>query len=159
MNVTIVCLGKLKEKYLQDACAEYVKRLGAFCRAEIVELTPARLPDEPSQAQIDAALEDEAKRIFAKIPSGAAVIPLCIEGKQYDSPKFSKLVQSAAIEGGSNVVFVIGSSFGLSETVKKTAKYRLSMSEMTFPHQLARVMLLEQIYRAFQIAANGKYHK
>lgn len=159
MNVTLICLGKLKEDYLRAACAEYAKRLGAFCRLQTVELEPARLPDNPSQSQIDAALEDEAKRITAKIPKGAACFAMCIEGKQYPSEKFSKLLQSASVEGGANVAFIIGSSFGLSEKIKQMSKYKLSMSEMTFPHQLARVMLLEQIYRAFQIENGGKYHK
>ena len=159
MNVTVICLGKLKEDYLRAACAEYAKRLSAFCKLDIIELTPARLPDDPSQSQIDAALEDEAKRIIAKIPKGAACFAMCIEGKQYPSEKFSRLLHTAAIEGGANAVFIIGSSFGLSEMVKKMCKTRLSMSEMTFPHQLARVMLLEQIYRAFQIENGGKYHK
>lgn len=159
MNVTVICLGKLKEDYLRAACAEYSKRLGAFCKLDIVELNPTRLPDDPSQSQIDAALEDEAKRITAKIPKGAVCFAMCIEGKQYSSEKFSKLLSTAAVEGGSNAVFIIGSSFGLSENIKKMCKVRLSMSEMTFPHQLARVMLLEQIYRAFQIESGGKYHK
>lgn len=159
MNVTLICLGKLKEDYLRAACEEYTKRLGAFCRLQTVELEPARLPDNPSQSQIDAALEDEAKRITAKIPKGAACFAMCIEGKQYSSEKFSKLLQSASVEGGANVAFIIGSSFGLSEKIKQMSKYKLSMSEMTFPHQLARVMLLEQIYRAFQIESGGKYHK
>lgn len=159
MNVTLIALGKLKEDYLRAACAEYAKRLGAFCRLQIVELEPARLSDNPSQSQIDAALEDEAKRITAKIPKGASCISMCIEGKQYSSPEFSGLIQTASVEGGSNVVFIIGSSFGLSEKIKHMSKHRLSMSKMTFPHQLARVMLLEQIYRAFQIENGGKYHK
>ena len=159
MNVTVICLGKLKEDYLRAACAEYGKRLGAFCRLQVIELEPARLPDNPSQSQIDAALEDEAKRITAKIPKGAACFAMCIEGKQYSSPKFSRIMHTASVEGGANVVFIIGSSFGLSEKIKQMSRYRLSMSEMTFPHQLARVMLLEQIYRAFQIENGGKYHK
>ena len=159
MNVTLICLGKLKEDYLRAACAEYAKRLGAFCKLQVVELEPARLPDNPSQSQIDAALEDEAKRITAKIPKGAACFAMCIEGKQYSSPKFSQIMHTASVEGGANVVFIIGSSFGLSEKIKQMSRYKLSMSEMTFPHQLARVMLLEQIYRAFQIENGGKYHK
>lgn len=159
MNVTVICLGKLKESYLRDACAEYVKRLGAFCKINIVELNPVKLPDNPSQSQIDAALDAEAKLITEKIPKGAAVFAMCIEGKQYSSEKFSAVLNTAGIEGGANAAFIIGSSFGLSEKVKQMSKYKLSMSEMTFPHQLARVMLLEQIYRAFQISNGGKYHK
>lgn len=159
MNITLITLGKLKEDYLRAACAEYKKRLGAFCKVEIIELNPIHLPDNPSPLQIDAALEAEAKLISAKIPRGAACFALCIEGKQYSSEDFSKLIQASAIEGGANCVFIIGSSHGLSETIKKQCKYRLSMSKMTFPHQLARVMLLEQIYRGFQISSGGKYHK
>ncbi len=159
MKVTVVCLGKLKEKYLRDACDEYIKRLGAFCRCEIAELTPVRLPDNPSPAQIQAALAQEAAQIKSRIPKGAAVFALCIEGKTVSSEAFSELLEQAAVQGGSDVVFLIGSSYGLNEELKKAAHYRLSMSPMTFPHQLARVMLLEQIYRAFQISSGGKYHK
>ena len=159
MKITVICLGKLKEKYLKDACDEYIKRLGAFCSCKVVELVPVKLPDDPSAAQIKAALSQEAALIRAKIPKGAAVCALCIEGKMLASEEFSKQVQAAAVAGGADVVFLIGSSFGLDEELKKTAHYRLSMSPMTFPHQLARVMLLEQIYRAFQIANGGKYHK
>lgn len=159
MNVTVICLGKLKEAYLRDACAEYAKRLGAFCRINIVELNPVKLPENPSAAQIEAALESEGRLITEKIPKGAACFAMCIEGKQYPSEKFSALLETAGVEGGANVVFIIGSSFGLSEKIKQLCKYRLSMSQMTFPHQLARVMLLEQIYRAFQISNGGKYHK
>ena len=159
MNVTVICLGKLKEDYLRSACAEYAKRLNAFCKLDIVELNPVRLPDNPSQAQIDSALEEEAKMIAAKIPKGAACFAMCIEGKQYSSPEFSALMHSAAIDGGANVVFIIGSSYGLSESIKKQCRIRLSMSKMTFPHKLARVMLYEAVYRAFEISAGSKYHK
>ena len=157
--ITILCLGKLKEPYLRDAAAEYQKRLGAFCRLQITELTPERLPDAPSDAQIAAALEREAAALDAKIPSGAAVVALCIEGEQMDSVKFSRKLEDLAVRGFGGVVFVIGSSYGLSPRIKQKAQLRLSMSAMTFPHQLARVMLLEQLYRAAQIAGGGKYHK
>lgn len=159
MNVTILCLGKMKEQYLRDMSAEYVKRLGAFCRPEIVELTPERLPDEPSPAQIAAALEKEGKALLSRLSPSDKVIALCIEGKLMSSEQLSEKLESFALTGGGNVVFIIGSSFGLSDTVKRRADIRLSMSPMTFPHQLARVMLLEQIYRAFSISAGGKYHK
>ena len=155
----MICLGKLKEAYLKDACDEYLKRLGAFCRCKVVELSPVKLPDNPSAAQITAALNREAAMIKEKIPKGAAVFALCIEGKTLTSEQFSERLQTAAVAGGADVVFIIGSSFGLDEELKKAAQFRLSMSPMTFPHQLARVMLLEQIYRAFQIASGGKYHK
>lgn len=158
-NVTVICAGKLKETYLRDACAEYAKRLTAFCRLTVTELQPAFLPDSPSPAQIADALEDEGRRMLAKIPKGAYVVTLCVEGRQYSSEEFAKLIADGGAAGGSHIAFVIGSSFGLSDTVKARSNVRLSMSKMTFPHQLARVMLLEQIYRGFQIGANGKYHK
>lgn len=118
-----------------------------------------RLPENPSDAEISAALEAEADKLFAKIPPQSAVIALCIEGKQLSSPDLAKKISDLGINGAGTVVFIIGSSFGLSERVKKAAAIRLSMSEMTFPHQLARVMLAEQIYRAFTIINNRKYHK
>lgn len=158
-TVTVLCVGKLKEAYWRDAVAEYTKRLSAFCKFEIVELDECRLPENPSAAQIEKALDTEGKAILAKIPAGAAVVPLCIEGKTLSSPELSALLQKWAVEGRSKTVFIIGSSFGLSPEVKAAATYRLSMSPMTFPHQLARVMLCEQVYRAMQIEAGGKYHK
>lgn len=159
MNVHIICVGKLKESYLRDACSEYIKRLGAFCKLTITELAPAKLPENPNPAQINAALEEEAVAILSKIPNGAAVYPMCIEGKMLSSEELSKEIENTGIGGTGTVVFIIGGSHGLSEKVKQKAKIRLSMSPMTFPHQLARVMLLEQIYRAFMISSGGKYHK
>ena len=159
MNINIICIGKLKEKYLRDACAEYEKRLSAFCKLNIIELQPSRLPENPNQSQIDMALEEESTKILSKIPSNSAVYPMCIEGKMLSSETLSKEIENCGITGFGNVTFIIGGSHGLSEKVKKKAKIRLSMSPMTFPHQLARVMLLEQIYRAFMISSGGKYHK
>lgn len=158
-TITVICEGKLKEKYLRDACMEYSKRLTAFCKLNVIELNPQRIPENPSASEIDAALEAEAKEIIPKIPNGAKVYAMCIEGKQMSSEKLSQQLSMCAVQGFNNVVFIIGGSHGLSETVKKRADFRLSMSEMTFPHQLARVMLLEQIYRAYQISSGGKYHK
>lgn len=158
-SVTVLCVGKLKEAYWRDAVAEYQKRLAAFCKLDILEIDECRLPEDPSAAQIEKALETEGKALLAKIPAGAVVIPLCIEGKPLSSPELSDRLQRWAVEGRSKFVFIIGSSFGLSPEVKAAATYRLSMSPMTFPHQLARVMLCEQIYRAMQIEAGGKYHK
>ncbi len=152
-------LGKLKEPYLRDAVAEYQKRLQAFCKLQTIELTPYRLPDDPADALISDALEKEAAEIEKHIPQNAFVYALCIEGKTMPSEQFSAQLEQAAVQGSSSVVFVIGSSFGLSERIKRRANVRLSMSPMTFPHQLARVMLLEQLYRAFQIRSGGKYHK
>ena len=159
LNVTLLCVGKLKEAYWRDACAEYEKRLGAFCRFKLVEVAEERLPENPSAAQISATIEAEGKRLLDQMPKDCAVIPLCIEGKELDSPSLSARIQKLAVEGTSHIAFVIGGSWGLSDAVKNRAVLRLSMSPMTFPHQLARVMVLEQVYRAFQIASGGKYHK
>ena len=159
IHVDLIVLGKLKEAYLRDACAEYAKRLQAFCRLRTIELTPFRLPDDPSDAQIADALEKEAAEIEKHVPTNSSVYALCIEGKTLSSKQFSAVLERSAVDGAGTVVFVIGSSFGLSERIKRRANVRLSMSPMTFPHQLARVMLLEQLYRAFQISAGGKYHK
>lgn len=157
VTIQILCVGKLKEKYLQAACAEYAKRLGAFCRFSITEIPEERLPDIPSAAQIRTALQKEGARLLAL--AQGAVISLCIEGKLLSSTQLAAELQCRSVGGCSAFTFVIGSSFGLSDEVKEKSTLRLSMSPMTFPHQLARVMLCEQIYRAFQINSNGKYHK
>lgn len=159
MNITVICLGKLKEKYLKDAVNEYVKRLSAYGKPEIIELSPVRLSDNPSEAEIENALAKEAEEIKKKIPNGSYTFALCIEGKEQSSKGFAKTIKAATLNGKSNLTFIIGSSFGMAEEIKKSADCRLSFSPMTFPHQLMRVMLLEQIYRAFQINTNGKYHK
>ncbi|MBE6827081.1 MAG: 23S rRNA (pseudouridine(1915)-N(3))-methyltransferase RlmH [Ruminococcaceae bacterium] len=159
INITVIALGKLKEKYMQDFSAEYVKRLSAYCNLNIVELTPKALPDSPSAAEIEAALKNEGEMIKKKIPSGAYVFSMCIEGRQMPSEAFSQNLSKLSVQGKSSVVFILGSSFGLSEEIKKLSDFKFSMSEMTFPHQMARVMLLEQLYRAFQIQSGGKYHK
>lgn len=159
LNITLLCVGKLKETYWRDACAEYEKRLGAFCRFRLIEVAEERLPDSPSAAQIAATIEAEGKRLLEQIPKDSAVFPLCIEGKELDSPTLAARIQRIAVEGTSHITFVIGGSWGLSDGVKSRGYLRLSMSPMTFPHQLARVMVMEQIYRAFQIAGGGKYHK
>lgn len=157
--VNIICIGKLKESYLRDASAEYSKRLGAFCKLNITEIQPKRLPDQPSEAEIDAALSAEGKQILAKIPQNSKIVAMCIEGSQMSSEQLAKQFEMDAVSGTGSLSFIIGGSFGLSDEVKKRADLKLSMSKMTFPHQLARVMLLEQIYRAFQINSGGKYHK
>lgn len=159
LTVNIICIGKLKEEYWRRACAEYEKRLSSFCRLRTIELSETRAPEHPSPAQIAQAVESEGKLILSKLPSGGAVIPLCIEGKELNSPELSALLEQYPLEGKSEVTFIIGGSCGLSDAVKQRGSLRLSMSRMTFPHQMARVMLLEQIYRAFQIASGGKYHK
>ena len=159
MNITVIALGKLKEKYLTDAISEYSKRISAYGKLQIIELNPVRLSDNPSQMEIDNALSKEAEEIKKKIPNNSYVFSLCIEGKEKSSESFAKAINDAAINGKSNIVFIIGSSFGLSPEIKNLSDFKLSFSPMTFPHQLMRVMLLEQIYRAFQINNNGKYHK
>lgn len=158
IKVTIIALGRLKEAYLRDAVSEYSKRLSRYCDLEIIELEPVKLPDAPSKSQIDAALLKEADMILKKIPKNCDVFPLCVEGKQISSEEFAEKVDDLS-QQGRGIAFIIGSSYGLSETVKATAKMRFSLSKMTFPHQLFRVMLLEQVYRAFKINEGSTYHK
>lgn len=158
-RVTVLCVGKLKERFYTDAAAEYVKRLQRYCKLEIIELPEQRLPEDPSPAEIQRALRAEGAAIREKLPKGGAVVALCIEGKPCSSEELSRRMADFGIQGRTQVTFIIGSSFGLDEDVKKQADWRLSMSPMTFPHHLARVMLLEQIYRACQIAEGTKYHK
>ncbi len=157
MTINLIAVGKLKEDYLRSACAEYIKRLSRYCTFELHELDECRLSDSPSEKEIISALKKEGEQIkrFAK----GFIIPLCIEGKQLTSPELSSKISNAAVSGHSTITFIIGSSFGLDDEIKAMGDLRLSMSPMTFPHQLARVMLLEQIYRSFQIAGGGKYHK
>ena len=158
-KITVLCVGKLKERFYQEAAAEYVKRLGRHCKLDVVELPESRLPEDPSPGEIQRALAAEAAAIREKLPRGGAVIALCIEGKPCSSVELSRRMQELAVSGKSQLTFLIGGSVGLSEELKRRADWRLSMSPMTFPHHLARVMLLEQIYRAFQIQQGTKYHK
>ena len=158
MKITVIALASLKEKYLKDAAAEYIKRLRTYCDLKVIELDPIRLPEKASLAEISSALEREAELIAKKIPAGDFVIPLCIEGKQLSSEEFSGVLEQE-MNIGRGVTFIIGSSCGLADMVKRRADLRLSFSKMTFPHQLFRVMLLEQIYRAFKICSGGAYHK
>lgn len=157
-RITVLCVGKLKEKFYADAAAEYCKRLSRYCKIEVTELPETRLPEDPSPAEIKKALAVEANAIRQKL-EGGAVVAMCIEGQTCSSEALSKKLAAFALEGKSKVTFLIGGSFGLDETLKKQADWRLSMSPMTFPHHLARVMLLEQIYRACQIAEGTRYHK
>jgi len=159
LSVNIICVGKLKEKYWTMAVAEYEKRLKLFCRFKIIEVDEEKLPERPNQSQIDNTLYKEGKRIIKNIGKGAEVVALCIEGKIISSPELAGVFENTALSGVSEVDFIIGGSWGLSDEVKDMASMRLSMSKMTFPHQLARVMLCEQIYRGFQISTGGKYHK
>lgn len=158
-SITVLCVGKLKEKFYIAAVEEYQKRLRGLCRLDIVELAEERLPDAPSPAQIQSALEKESRRILAKVPSNAALIALCVEGKLLSSEELARQINAFGSAGRSSLCFVIGGSYGLHPSVKEAAQLRLSMSPMTFPHHLARVMVLEQVYRAFQINSGTKYHK
>lgn len=157
MTVNLIVIGKLKEDYLKKACDEYIKRLSRYCNFELHELNEYRISDNPSEKEIENALLKEAENIkkYAK----GYIIPMCIEGKQVSSVELSQTLNNAVLSGNSTITFIIGSSFGLSDEVKSMGNFKLSMSKMTFPHQLARVMLLEQIYRSFQISEGGKYHK
>ncbi len=158
-KVTILCVGKLKERFYADAVAEYVKRLSRFCKLEIQELPEARLSESPSPAEIEQALSEEAARVESKLPKSGALIALCIEGQELSSPALAEALNGFAVSGASQLTFLIGGSVGLHPSLKAKADLRLSMSPMTFPHHLARVMLLEQIYRAYQIQAGSRYHK
>lgn len=159
LNITVICVGKLKEKFYITAVEEYQKRLKGCCKLNLIELNEERLPDNPSQAQINGALEKESRLVAAKIPKNAAVIALCVEGKLMSSEALAEQLNRFAVNGTSALCFLIGSSYGMHASLKQRAALCLSMSPMTFPHHLARVMVLEQIYRAFQIQEGSKYHK
>lgn len=159
LAIKLLCIGKLKEKYLKDACGEYAKRLGAFCRLEIVELPEERIGDNPSQSEINRVIEEEGKRLLQRAEKSDAIVTMCIEGQQLSSPELADFIDKTAVSGISSIAFVIGGSYGLCDAIKAKSRLRLSMSKMTFPHQLARIMVLEQLYRAFQISSGGKYHK
>ena len=158
-RVTVLCVGKLKEKFYIDAAAEYVKRLQRHCKLELIELPEQRLPDAPSPAEIQKALRTEGDAIRERLPKGGAVIALCIEGRPCSSEELSRRMAEFGVQGKTQLTFLIGGSVGLDEDLKRQADWRLSMSPMTFPHHMARLMLLEQIYRAYQIAGGTKYHK
>jgi len=160
LKINIICIGKIKEKYFTDAVGEYAKRLTAFCKFSVIELNEERIrSNTPNEAQIAEVIEAEGRRILQKIGTSDYVAAMCIEGRLLSSEELSETLDKAALSGKSTVDFIIGGSYGLSDEVKRRADLRLSMSKMTFPHQLARVILSEQIYRAFEISTNGKYHK
>ena len=152
-------MGKLKEKFYLSAAAEYEKRLKGYCQFRLVELPEVRLPDEPSQAEICNALEKETELILAKVPKGAWLCVFTPEGKLLSSEDFANKMKDVKLSGRSSACFLIGSSFGMSDKIKALADFKLSMSPMTFPHHLARVMVLEQLYRAEAIQSGSKYHK
>nr|WP_207721966.1 23S rRNA (pseudouridine(1915)-N(3))-methyltransferase RlmH [Flintibacter hominis] len=159
MSIYLVCVGRLKERFYQDACAEYLKRLSPYCKLTLLELPEERLPQSPSQGQIDAALEKEGQAIRSKLPPNTSLVCLCVEGRLRSSEELASLVQTWEHNSAKHLAFVIGGSFGLAESLKAEAWVRLSMSPMTFPHHLARVMVLEQLYRAFKINEGSNYHK
>lgn len=158
-TIKIICIGNLKENYLKDAITEYSKRLKAYCDLKIIEIPEYKISKNPSKLTIEKALENESEKIFEKINKSDYNVALCIEGKQISSIEFSKIIDNTSINGFSTINFIIGSSFGLSKSIKEKADLKLSLSAMTFSHQIARVLLCEQIYRAFNILSGGKYHK
>ncbi len=158
INLHIITVGTLKEAYFRDAAAEYEKRLGGFCRPILTSIKEKKLPDDPTEGEIASALDDEAERILALIPPRAYKVALCVEGKQLSSEELAKKLEDVS-QITSDIAFIIGSSHGLSDRVKRAADMRLSFSKLTFPHQLMRVVLLEAVYRAFNINANTRYHK
>lgn len=159
VKIRLICVGNLKEKFWQAAFNEYKKRLGAFCSFELVEVDECKIKSNPSDAEIAQCLEREGEKILSKIINKSYVFAMCIEGKSLSSPLFAKHLENIFANQTGEIAFIIGSSFGLAQSVKDRADFLFSMSAMTFPHQLARVMLCEQIYRAFGIVNGSKYHK
>lgn len=158
-DITLIAMGKLKENFYISAAAEYAKRLGGYCRFSLLELPESRLPENPSEAEIAAGLEKEAGVILERIPKGAWFCVLTPEGRELSSEAFAGKMKEVKLSGKSSACFLIGSSFGIAPRVKQRADFRLSMGPMTFPHHLARIMVLEQLYRAEAIQAGSKYHK
>lgn len=159
LNVMLICVGKMREKYYTEAFAEYAKRLGAYCRFSCLEIAEQRLGDAPSEAEIAAALDREGAEILKAVPDDAYFVALCVEGKGLPSEAMARLIKERADSGKPKLCFAVGGSYGLSDAVKARADLKLSMSAMTFPHHLARVMLAEQIYRGFKILEGSRYHK
>ena len=158
-DITLIAMGKLKEKFYLSAAAEYEKRMKGYCQFNLIELPEVRLPENPSQAEINAALEKEADMILTKIPKGAWFCTFTPEGKLLSSEALAEKMKEVKLSGKGCACFLIGSSFGMAPRLKEIADLKLSMSPMTFPHHLARVMVLEQLYRAEAIQAGSKYHK
>lgn len=158
-DITLITMGKLKEKFYISAAQEYTKRLSGYCHFTLVELPESRLPENPSPAEIAAGLEKEAETILTRIPKSSWFCVFTPEGKELSSEKFAEKMKDVKLSGKSSAIFLIGSSFGMAPKVKERADFRLSMGPMTFPHHLARIMVLEQLYRAETIQAGSKYHK
>ena len=159
MKITILCVGKVKEKFYRDAISEFTKRLSRYCKMDIVEVADEKTVEDASETEIRLVKEKEGDRLLKNIKDDAFVVCLCIDGKQLSSEGLSEKIEKLGIQGTSHIIFVIGGSLGLSDEVIKRANYKLSFSPMTFPHQLMRVILLEQIYRAFRIMNHEPYHK
>ena len=159
MKIRIICVGKLKEKYLKDAIGEYAKRLSRFCSFEICELSDEKIPDNPSESQCAIVLKNEGEQIIKHLSKDSYVIALCVEGKSLSSEDFASKIQTVMLNGKSTIDFIIGGSLGLDDSVKKISDFKLSFSSFTFPHQLMRLILAEQVYRAFKINSNEEYHK
>lgn len=159
IKINIIAVGRLKEKYLREACDEYKKRLGAFARVNIVEIEEYRCGESPSASEIELVKNKEGEAIKAKIPKGSYIIPMCIEGTELSSEEISKKLEGVAVSGYGEITFIIGGSFGIANSVKALGNLKLSFGKITLPHQLMRVVLLEQIYRALSISNNTKYHK
>lgn len=159
LQIKLICVGKLRERFYIEAYREYAKRLSACCHLETEELPEQRLPENPSPAQIAAALEKEAEGILYAVPARAYTVALCVEGRQMPSEALARLLEERENSGNPRLCFLVGGSYGLAERVKARSELRLSMSEMTFPHHLARIMLAEQVYRGFKIKEGSKYHK
>ena len=158
ISVTVICVGTLKEAYWKSAVAEYEKRLGAFCKFDLIQLKEYKLPDSPSDAEIRIALSEEGKRICAAIPPKSYRIALCVEGNQYSSEELASRLENCIAKNGS-LCLIIGSSFGIAAEVKRECDMQLSVSKLTLPHQLVRVMIMEILYRSFHIMKGTKYHK
>ena len=158
-DITLIAMGKLKEKFYLSAAEEYCKRLGGYCRFTLLELPEVRLPEDPNPTQIQAGLEKEAELILSKLPKGSWLCVFTPEGKLLSSESFAQKLAEVKLGGKSSACFLIGSSFGIAKRIKDMADFKLSMSPMTFPHHLARVMVLEQLYRAEAIQAGSRYHK
>ena len=159
MNIRIIAVGKIKEKYIQEGIKEYSKRLSKYCSLEIIEVDDEKAPENLSDKEIDIIKQKEGERILSKIPQNSYVISLEIQGREISSEELSNKLNNLMIEGSSNITFIIGGSLGLSDTVSSKSNFKLSFSKMTFPHQLMRMILLEQIYRSWRIIKNEPYHK
>ena len=159
MKITVITVGKIKEKYLRDAIAEYSKRLSKYCKLEILEVSDEKTPDHASETAEEGIRQKEGERILKLLKEDAYVVTLEIGGRMLDSVEFSKKIETLGIQGRSHICFIIGGSLGLGQKVRERSDYKLSFSKMTFPHQLMRVILLEQIYRSYRIMSNEPYHK